>query len=273
MKKLSLILLLNCLHFFIFSQNSLDSRGLMPVDTIWVGRESTVYVILPEPVSLFDIGNKDYVGKIENGSIIFLKATNPFAKPSTMLIQYGNTIFQGYVAFREKIEKPFYDFRASQKTDLSDKPKMDKSPKLSLGRLKEASDNINLKEKNSDVIVKLVSIFNDQQATYLKFEVTNQSTIIYQVDYVSFIYKTHVKRKKRNQLTPQQQEIEPLEFEAPMMIGAGGMESFMYAIPLYSATENDYLEVVFREGKGARLYSLGNGLRIKDVKIQSHQGR
>jgi Domain of unknown function (DUF4138) len=256
MKKLLVILLLNCLQSSLFSQNSLESFGSSLVDTIWVGRESTVYVILPELISLFDIGNKDYVGKIENGSIIFLKATNPFAKPSTMLIQYGNTIFKGYVAFREKIEKPFYDFRALPKMDTDSKLKADKSPKLSLGRLKEASSNISLKEKNSDVIVKLVNIFNDKEATYLKFEVSNESTIIYQVDYVSFIYKTHVKRKKRNQLTPQQQEVEPLEFEAPMMIGAGGMESFMYAIPLYSATENDYLEIVFREGKGARLITM-----------------
>ena len=256
MKNLFFILLLNCFHTSAFSQNSLESCGSSPVDTIWVGRESTVYVILPESISLFDIGNKDYVGKIENGSIIFLKATNAYAKPSTMIIQYGNTIFKGYVAYREKIDKPFYDFRILPKSELASKLKTDKSSKLSLGRLKEASSNINLKEKNSDVIVKLVNIFNDQQATYLKFEVMNQSTIIYQVDYVSFIYKTHVKRKKRNQLTPQQQEIEPLEFEAPMMIGSGGMESFMYAIPLYSATENDYLEVVFREGKGARLITM-----------------
>lgn len=256
MKNILLILLLSYLNNFTFSQNSLEFYGTMPVDTIWVGRESTVYVILPESISLFDIGNKDYVGKIENGSIIFLKATNPFAKPSTLLIQYGNTIFKGFVAYREKIDKPFYDFRALPKIDLDSKSKTDKMPKLSLGRLKEASGNINLKEKNSDVVVKLVNVFNDQQATYLKFEVSNESTIIYQVDYVSFIYKTRVKRKKRNQLTPQQQEIEPLEFEAPMMIGAGGMESFMYAIPLYSATENDYLEVVFREGKGARLITM-----------------
>ncbi|PWK17200.1 uncharacterized protein DUF4138 [Arcicella aurantiaca] len=256
MKNLLFILLLNCLHPYSFSQNSLGSNDSSLVDTIWVGRENTVYVILPESISLFDIGNKDYIGKIENGSIMFLKATNPFAKPSTMLIQYGNTIFKGYVAYREKIDKPFYDFRALPKIDLTPKTNTEKPPKLSLGRLKESSSNINLKEKNSDVIVKLVNVFNDQQATYLKFEVMNQSTIIYQVDYVSFIYKTHVKRKKRNQLTPQQQEIEPIEFEAPMMIGAGGMESFMYAIPLYSATENDYLEVVFREGKGARLITM-----------------
>ena len=229
---------------------------IIPFDTIYVSKESTVYVILPETISLFDIGNKDYVGKIENGKIIFLKATTSFAKPTSMLIQYGDNLFKGFVAFREKVDKPFYDFSTSLKQNVEN-PKNVNTPIVAekftkLDQLREVAANENVTEEVGGIEVKLTNLFNDQKATYLRFEVKNNSTIVYHVDYVSFSYKTKVKRKKRNQLSPQQEELEPLQFDAPSVLNSGDTETFLYAIPLYSASDNSFLEIVFRESKGSR---------------------
>ena len=146
---------------------------IIPFDTIYVSKESTVYVILPETVSLFDIGNKDYVGKIENGKIIFLKATTSFAKPTSMLIQYGDNLFKGFVAYREKVDRPFYDFSTSLKQNIEN-PKNVNTPIVAekftkLDQLREVAANENVTEEVGGIEVKLTNLFNDQKATYLRF--------------------------------------------------------------------------------------------------------
>ena len=239
------------------------------MDTVTVSTDGTAYMIFDESISLFNLGSRSYFGKVENQKMLFLKAVSPDAQPTTILIQFGTSIFTGYIRYAKKLNRHFYDYRAIASNTLasirpgilatspSTFPPVSALVNPKFAQIKKAAKNQKgLAEANDGVEVECTNLYNDKQLTYLKLAVHNKTTLAYQVDFISFSYKEKLPRKLRNKVAPQIQEMTPVDKVEPARIEAGRVSEYIYSLPMYSTTDDGYLEVIFREVKGARVLVL-----------------
>lgn len=239
------------------------------MDTITVSTDGTTYLIFDESISLFNLGSKSYIGKVENSKMLFLKALSPDAQPTTILIQFGTSIFTGYIRYARKLNRHFYDYRATASnivasarpgvlsTSSTTFPPVSALANPKFAQIKKAPKNQKgLSETNDGVEVECTNLYNDKQLTYLKLAVHNKTTLAYQVDFISFSYKEKLPRKLRNKVAPQIEEVTPVDKVEPARIEAGRVAEYIYSLPMYSTTDDGYLELIFREAKGARVLVL-----------------
>lgn len=241
-KILSLVLLL--LNFHLFGQK---------YDTIYVNTEGTSYLIFDEPITLFNMGSKDYEAKADNPRILFIRAKTTLAKRSTIVVTHGEEIYTAYIAFKMNVQT-FYDFRKKKILEEVAEDIEQKKIENKLKSIARLSKNINIVAKKQQIEVNLLNLYNDNEATFLRFSLKNQSSIIYDLDYVSFAYieKRKRKAKKINSLNNGLQEVEPLVKSEKLLTESGKSNEYLYALPLYSTTEDGFLQVIFREKAGLR---------------------
>ena len=236
------------------------SAQAQKLDTINVTSEGTSYLIFDEPISLFNLGTKSYIGKVEKERMLFLKALSPNVESTTLLIQAGSTLFTGYVRYVKKPTKSFYDYRIMDESSSSPTSRNSitstGSASSKLSKMRVAKTNTSVKEVKDGIDLECVQLYNDSQRTYLKLALKNTTTIAYVLDLVSFTYKERLPRRLRNKVAPQYEEMTPDDKVEPPRIEAGRTENFYYSIPLYSTTESGYLELIFREKVGARVLTL-----------------
>lgn len=223
-------------------------------DTIYVSTENTTYLIFDEPISLFNLGSKDYEGKADDPHILFIRARTTLAKRSTIVVTHGDEILTAYIAFKMN-SQAFYDFRKKQlpKEEIVENAEQ-KPIENKLKRLTSLPRNVNIKAKKQQIELNLLNLYNDNEATFLRFSLQNQSSIIYDLDYVSFAYIEKRKRttKRINTLNGGLQEVEPLIKVEKLLTESSKSNEYLYALPLYSTTEDGFLQVIFREKAGLR---------------------
>ena len=230
-------------------------------DTIYVNTETTTYLIFDEPITLFNLGSKDYEAKADNPKILFVRVRTTLAKPSTIVVTHGEEIYTAYIAFKPH-SQAFYDFRKPKivKESMAETAENLEQKKVEnkLGKLEKLSKNVLFKTEKQKVSLKLSHLYNDNQATYLKFSLENHSSIIYDLDYVSFAYieKRKRKSKKINTLNSGFQELEPIVKIEKLLTESGKNNDYFYALPLYSTTEKGVLQIIFREKAGLRSITL-----------------
>jgi hypothetical protein len=247
--KLLLVIALLLLNFHSYGQ---DYR--QKYDTIYVNTESTTYLIFDEPITLFNLGSKEYEAKADDPKILFIRAKTTLTKRSTIIVTHGDEIYTAYVAFKMNAQA-FYDFR-KKKVLPEELPKnnVQKKTDVKLKSLSKQVGNSKIVAKKQQIELNLLNLYNDNEATYLRFSLNNRSSIVYDLDYVSFAYIEKHKRtsKKINSLNSGLQEIEPLVKVEQQLTQSGKSNEYLYALPLYSTTEDGFLQVIFREKAGLR---------------------
>ncbi len=238
------------LNFHSYGQRIIGQK----YDTIYVSTESTTYLIFDEPISLFNLGSKDYEAKADDPHILFIRARTTLAKRSTIVVTHGDEILTAYVAFKTNTQA-FYDFRKKQlpKEEIIENTEQ-KQIENKLKRIARLPRNINIKAKKQQIELHLLNLYNDNEATFLRFSLRNQSSIIYDLDYVSFAYIEKRKRttQRINTLNGGLQEVEPLIKIEKLLTESGKSNEYLYALPLYSTTEDGFLQVIYREKAGLR---------------------
>ncbi|GGD48520.1 hypothetical protein GCM10011514_10740 [Emticicia aquatilis] len=246
------------ISFAIFSQKK--------IDTIYVNATSTTYLIFDDAITLVNLGNTDYQAQPASTNqssvatqVLFLKAKNTSAKPTTLLLTHGNQIYEAYLNYQEPLSKAFYDYRGLEKRVETLKIKDDNmllNDKFK--KLASLSPNILFKGYQSGIAVKCENLHNDENGTYLKFLVKNESSITYEIDNVSFSYISKMKKKAINRLQSLGiEEVNALKsIEPTKTISPQKQITYLYYVPLYATTDNGYLQVIFREKNGLRNVSI-----------------
>lgn len=244
-----------------FPQNK---TGQAPYDTVFVSGGMTTYMIFPENVAVMDLGSKGYVGKIESGNMLYLKPLSASVAPSSLLVRTtGDRIYLHYIAYRRQPDKIFWDYRTDTLVEASPtgvnaahaapRPRMmyarqlealRKQPKRKLARY--ASSGIKMTVSNLAV---------DGKALYVLLDVENNTSVPYNLDYVSFTYKERRSKKSLRRIVPQENVVEPLDGQAAGEVAPRGKECLAYALPLYAGTNKGFLEVIVHEADGNRLLS------------------
>jgi hypothetical protein len=253
MKKLRYFLPFLLISFSIFSQK---------IDTIYVNSSATTYLIFDESISLFNLGNTDFQAQTASTlpmslgtQVLLLKAKIPNAKPTTLLLTHGKQIYQAYLYYQEPLYQSFYDYRSENQSKESFKT-TDENIRLEdkFKKLAASPMNVSYKEVQSGMLLRCENIYTDANGVYLKFSLSNESSIAYEIDNVSFSYQSKMKKKAINRLQSLGiEEVNVLKsIESVKILTSQKSEKYFYYIPLYATTENGFLEVVFREKNGLR---------------------
>jgi hypothetical protein len=274
---------------FIFSLLALalltgpaDAQRRAPLSDIFVSDSSTTYIVFSGPISLVDVGMAGgYLVKIE-ANAVFVRAKKKRTATTPILIRYGSRYWMGRLVYVSGPVMQLYDFSNGTPTmdNLSGPPfagsyavnalMMNKAREKqavidrNLARLrKEREENRSVAVAENNLVLSLANIRNDQDFTYLRFKVINKTNIDYNVDFTDFQL---VENSKKNFLGKKKNEgrrpLAPSGGEENQNIRGRSTGYLTYAIPLYAATQNGYLEVTLRELKGARVLVLPIPSRI-----------
>nr|WP_245652385.1 DUF4138 domain-containing protein [Rufibacter tibetensis] len=223
---------------------------------------------------MVDVGMaNNYQVKIE-ANAVFVRARKKNPAPTPILIRHGSNYWMGRLVYSANPVLKLYDFKgatlASGTTgqgasgSLTGNPLALSAPirreeverKLSrLGQEKEEHRAVAV--VGNGLVLSLANVRNDKKFTYLRLKVINRTNIDYLVDITDFQLVENAKGKflgkKKNQA---RRPLAPAGGEANQNIEGRSTGYLTYAIPLYAATNDGYLEVTLRELHGARVLVL-----------------
>ncbi|MBD0258826.1 MAG: DUF4138 domain-containing protein [Cytophagales bacterium] len=231
-------------------------------DTIQVTHTANTYLLFNQPVDLVAVGLAGtYLAKIE-GKSVFLKAKEANVWPTTILVRSGDDYFTAQLEYNPLPEKSLYDFRSTGNASVLPAKSKTVQPlpaatvQKRLEELSKAADGKALRTKKAgDVRLSLVSLFNDQGATYLQLLLRNGSSIPYWLDYVGFELLEQRGKRFSNNNTDRKETL-PLVAVAPAQIAAGKAEALRFALPLYAFGRRGKLLITVRETAGSRVLHL-----------------
>lgn len=256
-------------------------------DTILVTFSRTTYLAFPADIDLVDIGNKDFVFKVEK-NILLLKCMKPGAKPTNMLVKYGQELFTASLFYTEKAGRSLYDYRkkipgqsdayqnfnretdstgfnAGSSSETSAGPAGMAVPEKRIrivGALKQHFKTYGTMK--SSIAFLLENIVSDEKFMYLQFRVKNKSHLNYTLDYVSFEYKKYGSRLPTK-------AFEPVYIPPNTAIPAHTEQVLVYVIPLFASGSDGQFTVTFRETLGNRRAILHIPTRaVRSALIFSH---
>ena len=106
---------------FIFQLTQLgysqsEKSGL---DTVFCDIQNTSYIILPEEVTLVDVGNPDQYAAQIKGNLVFIKPTQKEVPPTTILIKSGKIIYHGTLVYNKtgKTKSYYYEIKSAGETN------------------------------------------------------------------------------------------------------------------------------------------------------------
>ncbi|WP_026461339.1 DUF4138 domain-containing protein [Adhaeribacter aquaticus] len=259
-----------------FAVSTAQAQKVNPLSDIAVSDSSTTYMVFNGPVSLVDVGMaNNYLVKIE-ANAVFVRAKKKNTAPTPILIRYGSKYWMGRLVYTPSPVMQLYDFNegtpainngtgsALSGSTIGNELALDKSiekrevveSKLAqLRKAREEKQSVAVVE--NDLVLSLANIRNDKDFTYLRFKVINKTNIDYNVDFTDFQLVENSKKKflgkKKNEA---RRPLAPSGGELNQNINGRSTGYLTYAIPLYAATENGYLEVTLREQNGARVLVL-----------------
>lgn len=128
-----------------------QASGQIKVDTIFVNLKQTTYVVCKDSIDWFEVGSKEYAGKIM-GSTFFLKPLRSGTATTSLLIKSGENHIYKTVVYSDNLSKTLYDLRQSDKLDLkhSSSLKKDQNETLSADQ-EQLTDDTKPKRPNIEV--------------------------------------------------------------------------------------------------------------------------
>ena len=221
-------------------------------DTIAVNNTGTVSVILGGEIEMVDIGHPAYINQTHENTLL-LKAAVIDAPPTTLFVRYidednKQRFFSVFIAYEKSPRQFHYDLRPPEKP----KPKAE-SPlfrkasnekltpeaahfKKNLSQLKELQREIysvGLIQNRVEAGLELVRA--DKEYFYLRFSLTNQSSLPVRIAWMSF----QIQSGSRGRVGSKLQEVSPVFTDIPGELEAYGRISCIAVLPIISLQKKD----------------------------------
>ena len=254
--KLFSFLLLFLMPLLTIAQRSI-TRPEPTQDTIYVSHRAKSYLLFDEPVTLADVGNPTlYQVQIEGNSVLMV-ATKDSVTSSPFYAVVGGKPFTARLAFRAK-PNAFYDFRQRIYSDDNSNYKQPSEGQV-LKKLQQLASYADLNyatAREDGIRFRLVGLMHDLSTTYLKFNVENRTSLVYQTSFVGFEQRKHY---RKGLFAKEQQAHFPLEPKTYWQVDKVLPYSehyFYYALPLQTLERKEILIATLRESSGSRSVSL-----------------
>ena len=230
-------------------------------DTVYVSHQAKSYLLFDHPVSLVDVGNPAWYEAQIEGNAVLVVARQDSVPATPIYAVINNQPFTGMLTFRTQLN-PFYDFRQAKppvEVAASDHPTLLKER---LRGMQTHSDLHYGQQREGGVTFQLVGMVHDLSATYLKFKVENQSSVVYQTDFIGFQRRQRYRKgffaKEKETTFP----IEPLAFQNVRPVLPYSEDYYYYALPLWALGPKETLLATLRESTGSRTLTLKISSRL-----------
>ncbi len=248
-------------------------------DTIFVNSTNTVYLVFPSSVRLVDVGKPDFYPVKAEDNTVLIRSTSDNVEFSTLLVQYEDKSFHAILKAKKKPSIFFYDFKDGIKPT---NPLIEKKDSATVQPgLLTADQKKNLREKMdavqtlpaehktlgvvSDYLDAAVfAIRNDENNTYIKIVVRNETSLPYKLDFISFQYFQDYKKGFLNQHKKSPKDVFPILGPEIKEVPPNETKALVYTIPSFALANDGYLLVSFREKAGDRILKI----KIKGFTIQ-----
>jgi len=271
------------LFIFSFRQSVFSQADKSGLDTVFCDIQNTSYIILPEEVTLVDVGNPDQYAAQIKGNLVFVKPVKENILPTTILIKSGKNIYHGTLVYNKtgKTKPYYYEIKSGGGETNTAKKETRNSDTKNTSLLSE-KENTSVEVTTADTSIKnkieafkkikseiktlgfisenvdaaVTVIRNDENNTYLKLIVKNKSSLPFKLDFISFQYYQDMKKGAFRKSKKAPIDVFPIGEPAIKEIAPSKSEALPYVIPAYALSNNGYLMVLIRESAGDRVLKI-----------------
>lgn len=208
--------------------------------------------------TVFEFYNYAITGKI---TIIQAAAMNTPETTVTIILQ-DNTVYSGIIRYTEEPKKFYYSFVIDQAT-TTNQPVNNVAPVRDFKSLNpeqrflsvlEDKNKYSFAAVNSKVYCIVTNIKNDDESTYIKLMIVNESARDYLIESISFIKVTEIESTFQRKEVLNSEYIDPKEAVYPYdnIVKANSSNRLGFILPLYSTTEKGKMIIQILEKNGTR---------------------
>tara|TARA_E500000318_G_C3565604_1_gene215496 strand:+ start:1508 stop:2305 length:798 start_codon:yes stop_codon:yes gene_type:complete len=251
--------------------NLLNAQEVL--DTIHANGHKNVALFFPEPIRQGIVGAPNFVFSYnrEKEQHFGLVQAKPGEESNLLVLTKDGRIYSYILKYQKQLDKLTH-FVASSESIGNERPiaigqKQENNELESIAKRREYFErfcNYLLKAKNERLATKRkggIKLQLQQMAyhgneTYLVMEISNNSEIDFEVDFLKVYSVTGNKTKKASH---QRLEMVPMyKHQMPNKIRRGSAKRYVYVLPKFVLGNDGYLEMELHEGKGSRKVLLRN---------------
>lgn len=211
----------------------------------------------PNSGEQFEYYNYTIAGKV---LVIHASAMNTSQTTVTVILN-DNTTYSGIIRYKEEPSKYYYSYTSGQNVvpiKHDNKPVIPKVEKLSpeqrLQRLLEDKNIYSYVEVKSKVYFIITNIKNDNDNTYLKLMIVNESKKDYQIDNISFIKIMEVEGafQSKDVITSEYIDVKHSVYPKENKVTANSSSKLGFVLPVFSTDGNGKMIIQVLEKEGNR---------------------
>ena len=272
------LLLLHCVSLAQMLKES-PRADIIPSTPLMICFSKTTNLVFPFSIKSVDRGSRDIliqqVRNIEN--VLQLKAANKgFAETNLSIITGDGKLYSFLVNYSENPAALNFRFLtdsstteefATQFSGMENESIMEKDARCILEKPRTV---FGVKDKQYGMRMRMAGIFIREQVLYFKLELSNSSSIDYDINILRFFI-----RDKRQTRRTASQEITCKtikEFGDTRSIKADSTQTLVFALPKFTIPEKKWLQIELMEKNGGRNLHLkiGNRTIIRAVPMDEH---
>lgn len=245
--------------------NLLNAQEVL--DTIHANEHKNVALFFPEPIRQGIVGAPNFVFTYnrEKEQHFGLVQAKPGEESNLLVLTKDGRVYSYILKYRKQLNKLNY-FVAGSESIGTESPitigqKQEDKELENIAKRKEYFErfcNSLLKAKNERLATKRKGSIKFQlqqkayhgNETYLVMEISNNSEIDFELDFLKVYSVTGNKKKKASY---QRLEMVPIyKYQVPSKISVGNSKMFVYVLPKFVLGSDEYLEMELHEAKGSR---------------------
>ncbi len=245
--------------------NPLSAQKVL--DTIYANEHKNVALFFPEPIRQGIVGASNFVFTYnrEQGQHFGLVQARPGEESNLLVLTKDGRVYSYILKYRKQLDR-LNHFVAGSESIGTERPiairqKQEDNEQESIAKRREYFErfcNYLFKAKNERLATKrkggikfqLQKMAYHGNETYLVMEISNNSEIDFEVDYLKVF---RVNGNKRRKASHQKLEVIPTyKYQGPSKISRGSSKRFVYVLPKVVLGDNEKLMLELKELNGSR---------------------
>lgn len=263
---------------FVLMSTFTKAQNTIVLDTIYANDQKNVALFFPEPIRQGITGSDNFVFTYnrEKEQYLGLLQAKPGKESNLLVVNRDGSVFSYIIKYRERLSKLNYFIPMSNSIG-NERPIANDSIKVADSEASNTNKNQyykrfcaylldrkqrigRLKKRKEGVILSVENIAFDKDELYFVIEITNNSTLDYDLNFLNISIETRQKGKKKSL---QKLYKEPLyQYNVPSRIAKGETERLVYVLPKFSLSNERRAVLELNEKGGERNIELKIGHRV-----------
>lgn len=263
---------------FVLMSNFTNAQNDVVLDTIYANDQKNVALFFPEPIRQGITGSDNFVFTYnrENEQYLGLLQAKPGKESNLLVVNRDGSVFSYIIKYKERLSKinyfiPISNSIGNEKPIVNDSIKIADSEASDTSRYKyyeifcayllDRKQHMGrLKKRKEGIALSVENIVFDKDELYFVIEITNNSSLDYDLNFLNFAIETRQKGKKKSLQKLYQ---EPLfQYNVPSRIAKSETVRLVYVLSKFSLSNERRAILELKERNGERNVKLKIGHRV-----------